>query len=71
MTVRPIRLEDAEPLMDLHVRAWRNAYAAIMPNGALEGLLAQWSIETRIERLRERLEKPDTECMQVRLRRDL
>jgi ribosomal protein S18 acetylase RimI-like enzyme len=52
--IRPAALGDADALASVHVRAWRTAYRDILPDVFLEGL----SVESRIDRWRERLANP-------------
>lgn len=49
--IRDPRLEDAEAIATINVRAWQRAYAGLMP----ADLLAAQEVEPRAARLRERL----------------
>jgi ribosomal protein S18 acetylase RimI-like enzyme len=41
VTIRPARVEDADAVGEVHVRAWRAAYRGVMPDDYLDGLKAQ------------------------------
>ncbi len=54
VTIRPARDTDAQDIARVHIRAWRHAYAGIMPAGHLAGLDEQaWTAAHRARLLAE------------------
>ncbi|MGI9506339.1 MAG: GNAT family N-acetyltransferase, partial [Geminicoccaceae bacterium] len=43
-TIRPATADDAESIAEIHVRAWRETYAGLLPKALLDGL----SVERRV-----------------------
>jgi ribosomal protein S18 acetylase RimI-like enzyme len=41
VTIRPARVDDADAVGEVHVRAWQSAYRGMMPDDYLDGLRAQ------------------------------
>ena len=56
MIVRRARLDDAEPIAEIHVRGWQAAYRGHMPDEFLDRL----SVEQRADRRRQSISEPRT-----------
>jgi ribosomal protein S18 acetylase RimI-like enzyme len=56
VTIRPARVDDADGVGAVHVRAWQSAYRGLMPDDYLDGLQAQ----DHATRWREHLVAPTT-----------
>jgi ribosomal protein S18 acetylase RimI-like enzyme len=41
VTIRPARVDDADAVGEVHVRAWQSAYRGVMPDDYLDGLQPQ------------------------------
>ncbi len=59
--VRPAREDDAEAIAGVHVETWRDAYAGLLPQEALDGL----SRRQQMRRWRRAIRNPEAELGQV------
>jgi ribosomal protein S18 acetylase RimI-like enzyme len=58
VVIRPARVDDADAVGEVHVRAWQSAYRGMMPDDYLDGLQAQ----EHATRWREHLIAPTSEA---------
>lgn len=58
VTIRPARVEDADAVGEVHVRAWRSAYRGVLPDAYLDGLRP----EDHAGRWRDHLQAPSSDA---------